>query len=134
MRILTLALLLLISCSTARKPYSGNLQALLASNPLADGEKVKIIPLAQSPRANWQVIRLRVSVPAHVHKKSDETVQILAGRGILRVGKKRHQVKTGDVYVIPMGTEHEFILESPQADALSTFTPRFSPGDRIYTN
>jgi len=43
----------------------------------------------------------------HKHNQSEEIYHILEGRGIMTLGDKRFEVKTGDTICIPAGTPHQ---------------------------
>jgi len=48
------------------------------------------------------------SHPKHMHKKKDESFQILHGDLELHVGSKTFHLKAGDIHHLPPGTWHEF--------------------------
>ncbi|NEW87409.1 cupin domain-containing protein [Rhodopseudomonas sp. WA056] len=55
--------------------------------------------------------------PHHCHHANDELFVILGGRGVLRYGKQRHPVQSGDVVVCPAGgeeTAHQLIAEGDE--------------------
>jgi len=133
MRPLIASLLLLTACAHKPpvKPYAGTLDWVLSENPLADGEKIKVTVLSRSEDATVQIIQLRKDVPAHIHAHSQETVQLLRGRGRMMLDGKEHPAIAGSVFIVPKGTPHAFFLTSEDAAALSVFSPPFRPGDRV---
>ena len=56
--------------------------------------------------------------PFHSHRANDELFVVLAGRGQLRLGDKRHPVRSGDLIGCPAGgpgTAHQLINTGDQA-------------------
>lgn len=114
-------------------PYAGNLEDVLAGNPLAPGEKVKVTVLQKTKDATVQIIQLRVPIKTHYHKHSDETVYLIRGQGMMMVGGRRYEAGPGSLYHVPRRTVHAFApQEGSVAVALSVFTPPFRQGDRTF--
>lgn len=84
---------------------------LLAEYPLEEGEKVKVVPVADTRYSTVQVMLIRqgVVVPMHYHKDHDEMVHIKKGRGIVILDGTRYYVEEGDVITIPRRVRHKFI-------------------------
>jgi mannose-6-phosphate isomerase-like protein (cupin superfamily) len=44
----------------------------------------------------------------NVHKKSDQVLLVVEGEVRAEVGGEKHLLRTGDVCIVPAGTEHRF--------------------------
>ena len=75
---------------------------------------------------------LRVDVPEHFHKVSDELIQVLRGEGTMTIDGIDRPAKPEDFFFVPKGKVHAFRLKTETAAALSIFTPAFRAGDRHY--
>ena len=56
----------------------------------------------------------RCAWPMHAHLVNEELFVILEGRGVLRLGDRRHPLRAGDVIAIPPGPEgaHQIVNDS----------------------
>lgn len=81
--------------------------------------------------ATVNIINTSKSVPAHYHAKHDETVILVRGSGVMRLGDKEHAVRAGDLMFIPQGTPHAFTPQGDDVVAVSVFSPKFDGKDRI---
>ena len=110
-------LALLSSCVSGPRFYMqyGNeyreieLDKLLAENPLAPGENIKVANLGRSASASQHVVQIRDREIPHVHNLHDVTVTMMDGQGYLILDKNRIDLKAGDIVHIPRGAVHYFI-------------------------
>jgi quercetin dioxygenase-like cupin family protein len=106
------------------------LDKILADNPLAPGENIKVANLGRSQSASQHVVQIRDREVAHIHKVHDATVTMLRGEGYLILGKKRINLKAGDVVHIPRGVPHYFVNTASQPTvALAVYSPAFDGKD-----
>jgi mannose-6-phosphate isomerase-like protein (cupin superfamily) len=68
---------------------------------------------------------------AHLHRASEELYYFTAGRGRLRLGDEEAEVKAGDCVVIPPGTPHKLVNDSPSEPLvlLCCCAPAYSDAD-----
>lgn len=79
-----------------------------------------------SPKSSMTRIVLKpgTKIPKHLHKMSDEYLYFLKGGGVLTIDGKKHQVKTGEVYYIPIGMKHSYENKSKKsAKAIQFYSP-----------
>jgi quercetin dioxygenase-like cupin family protein len=106
------------------------LDKILADNPLAPGENIKVANLGRSQSASQHVVQIRDREIPHLHKVHDATVTMLRGEGYLILGKKRINLKAGDVVHIPRGVPHYFVNTASQPTvALAVYSPAFDGKD-----
>jgi quercetin dioxygenase-like cupin family protein len=60
--------------------------------------------------------------PVYVHSKEDETIVMLSGSGIYRVGEHRYELSAGGVVVVPRGVPMAHRITS-DAETLAITTP-----------
>lgn len=58
------------------------------------------------------------AVPMHAHHANEEAVYVLEGRGTLRLGKDRVEVRPGDWIAMPPGPDHAHQLLADRGEAL----------------
>jgi quercetin dioxygenase-like cupin family protein len=106
------------------------LDKILADNPLPPGENIKVANLGRSQSASQHVVQIRDREVPHVHKLHDATVTMLRGEGYLILGKKRINLKAGDIVHIPRGVPHYFVNTASQPTvALAVYSPAFDGKD-----
>ena len=134
-------LVLLSACSSAPRPapsgevFVGNALDVLAKNRIAADQPVKVIPLYENPDHTTLLIQVNTRMRAHFHSDHDEWVYLLEGGGTFRVAGHPHEVKPGDVMVIPRGAIHSFENKAAGATAVvSVISPRFDGKDRRYVD
>ena len=129
-----------ISCSPSPRFYvrygnqltQSDLEKILAKNPLAEGQNIRVATLGKSRSISHHVVQIRDREVPHVHKKHDLTVVVLIGKGYLKLGKDRVELVKGDVLFIPRGTVHYFVNTFPFVSvALAAFSPPFDGKDTI---
>lgn len=73
------------------------------------------------------VNRIRIvhpsATPRHKHDDSEQMVLMLKGRMFIHIGDDRHEVKPGDVCVIPVGVEHLFETIEGEVELFEIFAP-----------
>lgn len=68
-------------------------------------------------------MRAGAASPVHVHDHDDETVFVLAGRGIFWVGDQRWELGSGDTAFLPRGLPHTYRFASEDAELLTICNP-----------
>jgi len=107
-----------------------DLEKLLADNPLAPGDNIKVANLGRSASASQHVVQIREREILHVHKIHDATVTMLRGQGYLVLDTKRVNLKAGDVIHIPRGVAHQYVNTSGEPTvALAVYAPAFDGKD-----
>ena len=106
----------------------------LMARPLPEAQPVQVVVLFRTDRISLQLVRIRTEVKPHYHGHHTETITILEGEGVFRIGEETFETHPGDVFVIPPETVHAFTVtgEVPVA-ALTSFSPGFDGKDRIFT-
>jgi quercetin dioxygenase-like cupin family protein len=61
--------------------------------------------------------------PLHIHHQEDETFFVLAGEVVVFVGDERLTLGVGDYAFVPRGLAHAYLVTSPEARMLVTFSP-----------
>lgn len=129
---------LLAACAPAPRLYlqygneikQAELEKMLAENPLAPGENIKVVTLGQGATASHHVVQIRDRETPHVHKSHDATVMMLKGQGYLMLETRRVEIKAGDVVYIPRGAAHYFTnTDREPAVAFATYSPPFDGKD-----
>ena len=111
-----------------------NIPAILKENPIKPEEKWKTSKLFENDDSTVTLLQINSSLLPHYHKNSSETLYIIFGRGMLRVGDDTMEIVQGDCVHIPKKMEHYFRnIGSATVVALSIFTPVLDPKDRIFT-
>jgi quercetin dioxygenase-like cupin family protein len=106
------------------------LDKILADNPLAPGENIKVANLGRSQSASQHVVQIRDREVPHLHKVHDATVTMLRGEGYLILGKNRINLKAGDIVHIPRGVPHHYVnTASEPTVALAVYSPAFDGKD-----
>ncbi len=107
-----------------------DLEKILADNPLAPGENIKVANLGRSASASQHIVQIRDREILHVHKLHDGTVTLLRGQGYLVLADKRIDLKAGDVIHIPRGVAHQYVNGASEATVvLAVYAPAFDGKD-----
>jgi len=107
-----------------------DLKKILADNPLAPGENIKVANLGRSASASQHVVQIRDREMLHLHKLHDGTVTMLRGQGYLMLADKRIDLKVGDVIHIPRGVVHQYVNTAGEPTvALVVYAPAFDGQD-----
>jgi mannose-6-phosphate isomerase-like protein (cupin superfamily) len=110
----------------------GDLEKMLAENPLPPGENIKVITLGQGPAASHHVVQIRDRETPHVHKTHDATVTMLNGQGYLMLEQRRIDLTAGDVVYIPRGAAHYFTNTAREPTvAFAIYSPPFDGKDMV---
>jgi quercetin dioxygenase-like cupin family protein len=113
----------------ARSADAGVKPSIMNINKLLNREKLVfhspggwVQPLTSSPSASLAFIK-QTTVAAHSHSGSDEFVYVLRGTGVATIANQSHQVRGGDLLVIPRGVVHAFNVSKGTVDLLAFFSP-----------
>lgn len=71
-------------------------------------------------------------VPAHYHAVHEETVYVVRGSGVMRLGDQHKAVGPGDLMHIPKGVVHAFEPFTKDVVVVSIFAPKWDGKDRIF--
>ncbi|MDP6529955.1 MAG: cupin domain-containing protein [Gemmatimonadota bacterium] len=89
-------------------------------------------PVGAHRTADCTHLMIASEVAAHLHRTHDETVVILAGSGVMRLGEETLSVGPGSILLIPRGTVHALsVLDGPM-EVVSVFSPPFDGKDRVF--
>jgi quercetin dioxygenase-like cupin family protein len=107
-----------------------DLEKILADNPLAPGDNIKVANLGRSASASQHVVQIRDREFLHVHKIHDATVTMLRGQGYLVLDRQRINLKAGDGIHIPRGVAHQYVNTAGEPTvALAVYAPAFDGKD-----
>ena len=107
-----------------------DLERILADNPLAPGENIKVANLGRSASASQHVVQIRDREVLHEHKIHDATVTMLRGQGYLVLGANRVNLKAGDIIHIQRGVAHQYVNTSSEPTVvLAVYSPPFDGKD-----
>ncbi len=109
-----------------------DLDRVLAENPLAPNENIKIATLGNGQTVSNHIVQVRDREVPHIHKDHDLTVMVVKGQGYLILEKERLDLTVGDVLFIPRGAVHYFVNTYGEPSvALAIFSPPFDGKDTI---
>ena len=107
-----------------------DLEKILADNPLAPGDNIKVAHLGRSASASQHVVQIRDREFLHLHKLHDATVTMLRGQGYLVLDRQRINLNAGDIIHIPRGVAHQYVNTSSEPSvALAVYAPAFDGKD-----
>ena len=107
-----------------------DLEKILADNPLAPGDNIKVAHLGRSASASQHIVQIRDREFLHVHNIHDATVTMLRGQGYLVLGRQRINLKAGDIIHIPRGVAHQYVNTGGEPTvALAVYAPAFDGKD-----
>lgn len=106
-------------------------EALLDLQP--DGiENIEVKSLASDKNSSTFLIFIRAAVPNHMHQNHSESIYVLEGRGLMRVGDEAVNIAPGDFVHVPEGQVHGVLVTSKQPlKVLSIQAPEFTGADRV---
>jgi quercetin dioxygenase-like cupin family protein len=133
-RIVVVLLVGLPACAarTPRVPFVGNVDAFLATHPLAAGENIRADEIGRTPGASYHLVQVRDRERPHRHASHDLTVLVLRGHGILTREAERVSMAPGDAAVIARGAAHWFANAArAPAVALVVFVPPLDAPDVV---
>jgi mannose-6-phosphate isomerase-like protein (cupin superfamily) len=109
-----------------------DLEKVLADNPLAANDNIKITTLGQGREVSHHIVQIRDRERPHLHQRHDGTVFMFKGSGYLIMDKVRIDLSASDVVYIPRGTVHYFVnTGSEPAVAFVVFAPPFDGKDTV---
>jgi quercetin dioxygenase-like cupin family protein len=112
-----------------------DLEKVLADNPLAPGENIKVANLGRSASASQHVVQIRDREVLHVHKLHDATVTMMRGQGYLVLDNKRVNLKAGDIIHVQRGVAHQYVNTSSDPTVLlAVYSPPFDGQDNYPVN
>ena len=140
MRRIGLAVVFLSACVSGPHFYlqHGNeyrevdLERILADDPLAAGENIKVASLGRSASASQHVVQIGDREALHVHKIHDATVTMMRGQGYLFLADKRVKLKAGDIVHVQRGVPHQYVNTASEPTVLlAVYSPPFDGKDNI---
>ena len=117
-------------------PSAGDpsLTAILTAHPLTASENISVLALGRTEAASYHLVQIRDRERPHMHATHDLAVTVLQGTGRLFIRGEPHDMRPGDVAVVPRATPHYFINAGAQpAAAFVTFTPPYDGTDQVPT-
>ena len=110
------------------------LTALLAAHALPPGQNISALLIGRTDALSYYLVQIRDREQPHVHATHDLAVTLLKGKGQLYVDGESHEMRCGDVAVVPHGTPHYFVnADSAPAAAFVTFAPPYDGTDQVPT-
>jgi len=110
----------------------GEIEKVLAENPLGASENIKITTLGQGQGVSHHLVQVRDREKLHVHKIHDGTVVMVKGGGYLLMENRRIDLSAGDIVYIPRGAVHYFVnTASEPTVAFVVFSPPFDGKDTV---
>ncbi|HEY7163856.1 MAG TPA: cupin domain-containing protein [Candidatus Binatia bacterium] len=109
-----------------------DLTKVLAENPLALNEDVRLTTLGQTADASQHIVQIRNREIPHTHNSHDSTVFMLRGHGYLVMDGRRIDLAAGDIIHIPRGVPHYYVnTASDPTVAFVVFSPPFDGKDNV---
>jgi quercetin dioxygenase-like cupin family protein len=133
----------ILSCAPSPRLYlqyegrlhETGLEQILAENPLAPAENLRVTNLGKGIETSHHVVQIRDREAPHVHKVHDLTVVVLKGSGTLWLNQKAVDLVKGDILFLPRDTVHYFINTAREPSvALAVFSPAFDGKDSLPAN
>jgi len=116
----------------AQGARSSALTALLAAHPLPDTQNISVLPLGRTEALSYHLVQIRDREQPHVHATHDLAVTLLRGSGRVYIHGAPHDMRPGDVAVVPRGVAHYFVnSDSTPAAAFVTFAPPYDGKDQV---
>ena len=115
-----------------RVPFVDDVDAFLATHPLAAGENIRADEIGRTPGASFHLVQVRDRERPHRHALHDLTVVVLRGHGTLVRDADRVALRPGDAAAIPRAAAHWFANEArAPAVALVIFVPPLDAPDIV---
>jgi mannose-6-phosphate isomerase-like protein (cupin superfamily) len=68
-----------------------------------------------------------------VHKENDQVLMLVAGRGTVTLNGEESEFNTGDLVLVPAGTEHNFVTEGDAPmKIVTTYSPPHHPKGTVH--
>lgn len=138
--VLSVFFLILLSCASIPRFYlqygrqftQSDLDRILAENPLAPTENIRVATLGQTKEVSHHVVQIRDREVPHIHRDHDLTVVMLRGQGYLMLEGKRIELNVGDVLFVPRSVVHHFVntFDEPSV-AFVVYSPPFDGKDTV---
>lgn len=114
------------------EPKLMSVQSILEQIKPQENSSVRVF--MQGEHCTVNVIQAKSQIKSHYHAKHEEVVYVISGSGTMRLGNRKHLVKSGDLMYIPKNTVHGFSPQSRECVVVSIFSPAFDGKDRIFVN
>ena len=122
---------MVVLCLFAGLQTNAQLFQLHDYHPAEEYENVHVEEISSDSLASVFLIHIRETVPLHRHNWHTEIVYVLSGSAIMQLGEEGHDLESGQVITIPMGTAHSVEVTSQEPlVVLSVQSPRFRGKDR----
>jgi len=109
-----------------------DVDALLAAHPVEPGWSFQVIDLEKLENSSTHLVRVRTREKTHYHDRHDLTAIMLAGHGMLYIGRDKVELVPGATVTIPRRILHEFVNESEESSVFYViFSPPFEGKDRV---
>jgi mannose-6-phosphate isomerase-like protein (cupin superfamily) len=109
-----------------------DIEKVMAENPLASSENIKITTLGQGQSVSHHIVQIRDREKPHLHKDHDGTVAMIKGHGYLMMENRRIDLSVGDIVYISRGAVHYFVnTASEPTVAFVVFSPPFDGKDTV---
>lgn len=123
----------LLSISILMFFYSKGASQCFFPHPEDDTADIEVQRLAGDDLSTVFAIWVGNKVRPHYHAHHSETVVVLEGEALMRLGDKYFPIKSGASIFIPKGTIHSVEVTSEQKlKVISVQAPRFEGKDRIF--
>lgn len=110
-----------------------NIKELKKIKPKEAYENIHVIPLHSDTNASSYLIFVKKEVKSHKHIFHTEHVQVISGKGIMKLGNEVKIIKEGDLIIIPKNTPHSVIVKGKKPlVVLSVQAPKFNGKDRVF--
>lgn len=94
---------------------------------------IHVEKLSSDQHATDFIVFVKQFVPLHKHLTHTETIYILEGTGLMRLGEEEFPVGSGDFIKVPEGTPHGVkTTSSVPLKVLSVQAPEFLGDDRVF--
>ncbi|MFT7297413.1 MAG: mannose-6-phosphate isomerase-like protein (cupin superfamily) [Sphingobacteriales bacterium] len=95
-----------------------------------DFDQVHSEIIYSDPFGTNTVLFIKEGVPSHVHRVHTETIYVIEGKGYMRVGIKKIDLRPGVVVVVPPTVVHSAVVTSGKPLKVITFhTPEYKGED-----
>ena len=126
---------ILIILYTVTITFLANAQQIKSSDLQPDSttyQNIHVKKIAEDSLQSTFVIWIKKEVKPHYHAHHTEYVQVLSGKGIMKLNDITFKIKKGDAMVIPRGSVHSVITTSRKPlKVVSVQAPKYD-GDRIW--
>ena len=131
MKILNLILLMFLINHSNAQEFVSSTDRIEPTNE--DYDNISITKLSTNSDATTFAIWIKKKVKIHKHINHTEHVYIKQGKGKFQLADSLHNVKTGDLIIVPKNTWHGVIVESRNPmKVISIQSPEFFGKDRVF--